>query len=109
MQEVHSMANRADLYLPLFVAGRDFADHVTDQLGTVADQAVIVDATGLRSGTSSFAAQFVHRILVDGKASELTVVGAPQEFVGYLTDEAQRAGVADRLKTSRHFPEPARR
>lgn len=103
------MANRADLYLPLFVAGRDFADHVIDQLGTVADEPVVVDATGLRSGTSSFAAQFVRRILVDGKASELIVVGAPKEFVAYLSDEAQQAGVADRLTTSRHFPEPARR
>jgi hypothetical protein len=102
------MANRPDLYLPLFVAGRDFADHVSDQLDDVTDTTVLVDATGLRSGTSSFAAQFVRRILVDGKAAELIVVGAPQEFVGYLHDAAEQNGVADRLTTSRYFPEPAR-
>ena len=102
------MTNRADLYLPLFVAGRDFADHVADQLGDFPGQPIVVDATGLRSGTSSFAAQLVQRVLVDGKASALTVVGAPDEFDAYLADAAQRAGVADRLTTARRFPEPAR-
>ena len=81
-QERHNgvMNGRADLYLPLFVAGRDFADHVADQLGDYPGEPIVVDATGLRSGTSSFAAQLVQRVLVDGKASELTVVGAPDEF-----------------------------
>lgn len=102
------MTNRADLYLPLFVAGRDFADHVVDQLGEFPGEPIIVDATGLRSGTSSFAARLVQRVLVDGKAGALTVVGAPAEFEGYLADAAERAGVTDRLTTARRFPEPAR-
>ena len=102
------MTNRADLYLPLFVSGRDFADHIVNQLGDYAGESIVVDGTKLRSGTSSFAAQFVQRILVDGKAARLTVVGAPQEFVGYLKDAAERAGVADQLVTARHFAVPAR-
>ena len=101
------MNSRADLYLPLFVAGRDFADHVADQLGDHPGEPIVVDATGLRSGTSSFAAQLVQRVLVDGKASDLTVVGAPDEFVGFLLDSADHAGVADRLTTSRRFPQSA--
>ena len=101
------MTNRADLYLPMFVAGRDFADHVADQLGDRPGQSVVVDATELRSGTSSFAAQLVQRILVDGKAGALSVVGAPDEFARYLHDAARRDGVADRLTTSADFPEPA--
>jgi hypothetical protein len=99
---------RADLYLPLFVAGRDFADDMADQLGAVADRSVLVDATGLRSGTSSFDAEFVRRVLVEGKAAELTVVGAPEQFDDYLRDEAGQAGVGDRLQTSREFPAQAR-
>ncbi len=100
------MNGRADLYLPLFVAGRDFADHVADQLGDRPGDPIVVDATGLQSGTSSFAAQLVQRVLIDGKASELTVVGAPHEFEGYLRDAAQRDGVADKLTTSQDFPAP---
>ncbi len=100
------MTNRADLYLPLFVAGRDFADHVADQLGERAGDTIVVDATGVQSGTSSFAAQLVQRVLVDGRASDLTVVGAPEEFARYLHDAARRAGVADKLTTSQDFPQP---
>ncbi len=100
------MTGRADLYLPLFVAGRDFADHVADQLGDRPDERVVVDATGLQSGTSSFAAQLVQRVLVDGRSSELTVVGAPDEFARYLRDAAQRDGVVDKLTTSQDFPQP---
>jgi uncharacterized Fe-S center protein len=100
------MTNRADLYLPLFVAGRDFADHVADQLGDRPGEPIVVDATGLQSGTSSFAARLVRRVLIDGKASELTIVGAPDEFARYLRDAADRDGVADKVTTSQDFPQP---
>jgi uncharacterized Fe-S center protein len=102
------MAVEADVYLPMFVAGRDFADDIADRLGDVAGRTVLVDGTMLRSGTSSFAAQFVRRVLVEGKAAQLLVVGAPQQFVDYLRDEAEHAGVSDALTTSRYFPESVR-
>ena len=103
------MAVEADVYLPLFVAGRDFADGIADRLGDVAGHTVLVDGTKLLSGTSSFASEFVRRILVEGKATELVVVGAPEEFTDYLREEATESGVADALTTSRYFPEWARR
>lgn len=102
------MAVEADVYLPMFVAGRDFADDIADRLGDVAGRSILVDATTLRSGTSSFAAQFVRRVLVDGKAAQLVVVGAPQQFVDYLRDEADHCGVGEALTTSRYFPESVR-
>jgi uncharacterized Fe-S center protein len=102
-------AHAADLTLPLFVAGRDFAADLADRLGEVAARSIVVDATSLASGTSSFAAELVRRVLVDGKAAELIVVGAPEQFNEYARDGATADGVADRLHTPRHFPEPARR
>jgi uncharacterized Fe-S center protein len=106
---VGSVTNQADLYLPLFVAGRDFADDVVDRLGEVTDRTIVVDATQLSSGTSSFAAELVRRILVDGKATELIIVGAPEQFVDYARDEARASGVLSALTTSRDFPAAARR
>lgn len=102
-------AVQTDLSLPMFVAGRDFAADMADRLGDVTDRSVVVDATGLSSGTSSFAAELVTRILVDGKAAELIIVGAPEQFVGYATDAARAAGVATALHAPRHFPAPATR
>ena len=103
-----TMANEADLYLPMFVAGRDFADDVVDRLGTLVGRSIVVDATGLASGTSSFAAQLVSRVLVDGKASELIVVGAPDQFNEYAREAAEADGVSDAFHVSREFPVPAR-
>jgi hypothetical protein len=109
VKEVGGVAVTADLTLPLLVAGRDFAAEMAERLGAVADRSIVVDATGLSSGTSSFAAELVTRVLVDGKAAELVIVGAPQQFVEYAQAAAQAAGVADALHVSRTFPEPARR
>ena len=94
----------AHLVLPLFVAGRDFAAQMADGLGDVAGRSIVVDATGLTSGTSSFAHELVIRLLVDGKADELVIVGAPDEFVGYARAAADDGGVGHRLQTPRHLP-----
>ena len=102
------MANDADLHLPMYVAGRDFADDVVDQLGNLTGRSIVVDATGLASGTSSFAAQLVSRVLVEGKAGELIVVGAPDQFNEYAREAAAADGVADAFHASREFPVPAR-
>ena len=98
----------ADLSLPLFVAGRDFAAEMAEHLGTVAGRSIVVDATGLSSGTSSFAAELVQRVLVDGKASELIIVGAPAQFAEYAHEAAVDGGVANALQISREFPVAAR-
>jgi hypothetical protein len=102
-------AVRADLTLPLFVAGRDFATEMADRLGTVNDRSIVVDATGLASGTSSFAAELVNRILVEGKAVELILVGAPAQFNEYAEQAAAADGVAAALHASREFPAAVRR
>ncbi len=94
----------ADLTLPLFVAGRDFAAEMADRLGTVTDRSIVVDATGLSSGTSSFAAELVHRVLTEGKATELILVGAPTQFVEYAQEAAESDGVAGSLHVSRELP-----
>ena len=94
----------ADLTLPRFVAGRDFAADMADRLGIVTDRSIVVDATGLSSGTSSFAAELVHRILVEGKAAELILVGAPAQFVEYAHEAAQDDGVVAALQVSRELP-----
>jgi hypothetical protein len=109
VKEVGDVAIEADLTLPLFVAGRDFATDMADRLGNVTDRSIVVDATGLSSGTSSFAAELVTRVLVDGKAAELIIVGAPHQFVEYAQEAAHDAGVSGGLHASREFPEPARR
>jgi hypothetical protein len=98
-----------DLILPMFVAGRDFAAEMADRLGDMTERQVLVDATGLSSGTSSFAAELVARVLVDGKASELIVVGAPEEFARYLSEAAAAEKVSSALQLTREFPVPAQR
>jgi uncharacterized Fe-S center protein len=87
----------ADLTLPLIVAGRDFADEMVDRLGDFAGRSIIVDATGLSSGTSSFAAELVRRVLVDGRATELAIVGPPVQFAEYARHAAADAGVTSAL------------
>ena len=87
----------ADLTLPLIVAGRDFADEMADKLGDVTGRTIVVDATGLSSGTSSFAAELVSRVLVRGQARELSIVGAPVQFAEYAREAATDAGVAESL------------
>ena len=77
---------------------------MADRLGTVTDRSIVVDATGLSSGTSSFAAELVHRILVEGKAAELILVGAPAQFVEYAQEAAKDDGVAAALHVSRELP-----
>jgi uncharacterized Fe-S center protein len=99
---------KPDITLPLFVAGRDFAAEMADHLGTMGGRSIVVDATGLSSGTSSFAAELVSRVLVDGQANELIVVGAPDPFAQYLTDAAAADKVSSALQITRDFPVPAR-
>lgn len=88
------------LVLPALVAGRDLADEYVDQLGSFDGSEVVVDARELTSGTSSFAAQLVRRILVTGHAKKLVVVGAPSTFVRHLRNAAIKVDRSPLLSTT---------
>ncbi|MDT0262693.1 hypothetical protein [Jatrophihabitans lederbergiae] len=92
------------LVLPRLVAGRDFADDMADKLGPVAGDTVLVDGSGLLSGTGSFAAQLVSRLLGGGHAAQLIVMDAPDEFAGYLRSAAEAIGASERLTLRRGVP-----
>jgi hypothetical protein len=85
------------LTLPQLVAGRDLAADAVAQLGPLESAEVVVDARPLVSGTASFAAQLVRSVLVDGRATTLTVLGGPGEFVADVRAAATDLQVADRL------------
>lgn len=88
------------LILPRLVAGRDFADDMADKLGPVSGDTVLVDGSGLLTGTASFAAQLVSRLL-GGDAAKLVVSDAPDEFADYLRQAAAAIGATDRLTFQR--------
>lgn len=85
------------LMLPALVAGRDLADTFVDHLAGQPGDEVVVDARELVSGTSSFAAQLVQRVLVDDGAHRLVLLGPPENFAGYAREAAAALSVADRL------------
>ena len=87
------------LTLPALVAGRDLADALVDKLDDVKSASVLVDASRLESGTSSFAAQLVRRLLLDGHADKLILLGAPPSFAGYVRDAAVKLDVSSQLVT----------
>jgi hypothetical protein len=88
------------LTLPQLVAGRDLADDAVAGLGELHGEQVVVDARRLVSGTASFAGQLVHRILSDGGAGTLAVIGGPDDFNHYVSDAARDLQVSDRLTIS---------
>jgi hypothetical protein len=88
------------LTLPALVAGRDLADALVDKLeDDVPSAPVLVDASRLESGTSSFAAQLVRRLLLDRRADRLILFGAPASFAGYVRDAAVTLRVSNKLDT----------
>ncbi len=86
------------LTLPLLVAGRDLAARAVQRLGVIARTEVIVDARPLASGTTSFAAQLVQSVIVEGEADRLLVVGGPADFVADIQAAARALSVADRVR-----------
>src|SRR4051794_14341251 len=91
--------------LPQLVAGRDLADAMVDRLDRdVRGETVVLDCRGLVSGSPSFASQVVHRVLAEGGAESLVVVGAPARFAKYVTDSASALGVAARLDLAGSMP-----
>jgi hypothetical protein len=87
--------------LPRLVAGREFASPMVEgMLGDVAGEDVVVDCGELLSGSASFAAGLVEAILVDGKASSMTLQDAPDKFAAYVTAAVRELSVADRFDLS---------
>lgn len=85
------------LQLPRLVAGRDFADDLVDSLRLEPGAEVVVDAGELLSGTPSFAAELVDRVLVAGQAGSLLLLDAPADFADYISAAAGDLGVAGKL------------
>ncbi|MEJ5945552.1 hypothetical protein WDZ17_09640 [Pseudokineococcus basanitobsidens] len=83
--------------LPSMVAGRRMADALVDLLdGDLAGAVVVLDCRHLVTGSPSFAAQVVGRVLGAG-AAELRVEAAPEAFRAHLREAADRLGARPRL------------
>ena len=89
------------LQLPRLVAGRDFADDLVDALRLQPGAEVVVDAGELLSGTASFAAELVERVLVAEQAGSLLLLDAPADFTGYIESAAGDLGVGGKLVVRR--------
>ena len=85
------------LQLPRLVAGRDYADDLVDSLRLEPGAEVVVDAGELLSGTQSFAAELVERVLIGGHAGSMTLLDAPADFTSYIESAAGDLGVSGRL------------
>ena len=83
--------------LPRLVAGRDYADDLVQALGVEPGSEVVIDASELLSGTPSFAAALVERLLVAGQVGSVQVIGGPAEFAQYLQTAAGDLGVRSKL------------
>lgn len=95
------------LPLPRLVAGRDYADDMVSTLGPVRGQDVVVDASRLLSGTTSFAYQLIERLLADEHANSVLLVGAPSEFAEYAISAARELHVTDRFDLAEELPRTA--
>ena len=95
------------LPLPRLVAGRDYADDMVSTLGKVVGQDVVVDATKLLSGTTSFAYQLIERLLAEEHANSVLLVGAPADFAEYATHAARELHVTDRFDLAEELPRTA--
>ncbi|HEU5269624.1 MAG TPA: hypothetical protein VFU36_06835 [Jatrophihabitans sp.] len=89
------------LQLPRLVAGRDFADDLVDALRLAPGAEVVVDAGELLSGTPSFAAELVERVLVAGQAGSMLLLDAPADFTDYICAAAHDLGVDGKLVVRR--------
>lgn len=96
------------LRLPGYVAGRDLAERMVALVHDyLQGEAFLVDARGLISGSSSFAAGLVHAALVNGGAARLVLVEGPPEFSDYVRDAATSVAALDRLDVRADYPHPA--
>jgi len=80
---------------------------MVETLGGVVGQDVVVDATKLLSGTTSFAYQLIERLLADKNANSVLLVGAPTDFAEYATAAARELHVTDRFDLAEELPRAA--
>jgi hypothetical protein len=80
---------------------------MVETLGGVVGQDVVVDATKLLSGTTSFAYQLIERLLADQNANSVLLVGAPADFAEYATAAARELHVTDRFDLAEQLPRTA--
>lgn len=86
------------LVLPHLVAGRDLADLMVDNLGDLRGRTVVVDARGTATGSPSFGSQLAQRVLQQGDAATLVMVGAPSRLAAQVSESATALGLAARLE-----------
>lgn len=94
----------ATIVLARLVAGSDIADSYVDLLGDFAGDIVVVDARETTSASPSFVAGLVRRVLADGGAARLVLVGAGADFAEYARRAAESLGVGDSLDFSAEVP-----
>lgn len=86
------------LTLPSMVGGRTLPNTLVDKFdGDLRDAEVLVDSHRLVSGSPSFAAELVHRLLVVEGVRTLHVTHAPRSFAEFMQDAAERMGVGSHL------------
>ncbi len=86
------------IHLPRLIGSRLAAQKIVADLPSIEGERVVLDCRDLRSGSSSFAAELVELLLAQhGGASELVVLAAGDEFIGYVLDAARALRVDDRV------------
>lgn len=84
--------------LPRLVGSRESAADLLKFLSPdTRDERVVINCRELLAASPSFADEIVKLVLVEGRASELVVVGADEEFVNYIVDSAKAHGVATQV------------
>jgi hypothetical protein len=89
-----------EIRLPRLVGSRLAAkEMVTNLHDEVRGERVVLNCRDLRSGSPSFADEIVKRVLVEGEAAELVVLGAADDFLAYVNRSAEARSVGDRVSS----------
>lgn len=87
-----------EIDLPRLVGSRSAASALVAAYGScIKGERVVVNCRDLRSATPSFVDELVKRVLVEGEAAELVVLGGDEDFLRYVHDSAQAHDVDERV------------